>query len=339
MKNIKAYSLGELESEVVSLGLERYRAQQIFTWLWKRNAGDFGVMTNLAKSLRERLANDYYIGRLKVLSRTSGTDGTTKLLLGLEDSESIEAVYIPEGSRRTVCVSTQVGCPLKCVFCASGRIGFKRNLLSWEIADQVLLIKEVLGIEVSNVVFMGIGEPLLNLVEVMRAFQLLNSDHALNIGARHITVSTAGIVEGIEELARSSWRVKLAISLNATTDTLRDQIMPINREYPLKRLLEAIRFYVRTREVRATFEYILIEGVNDRTADARRLVKLLAGIPSKLNLIPLNEIPGLAYRRPTEARVLDFYEKLKDQPIPVMLRKSKGAEIMAGCGQLKAAYG
>jgi 23S rRNA (adenine2503-C2)-methyltransferase len=339
MKNIKAYSLGELEREAARLGLERYRAQQIYTWLWKRNAADFGVMTNLAKGLRERLAGDYYIGRLKVLNKASSADGTTKLLLGLEDGESIEAVYIPEGPRHTVCVSTQVGCPLKCTFCASGRIPFKRNLKSWEIADQVLLVKEASGIEVSNVVFMGIGEPLLNLAEVTRAFELLNSDHALNIGARHITVSTAGIVEGIERLAGSSWRVKLAISLNATTDALRNQIMPVNRKYPLKRLLDAIRFYVRTREVRATFEYILIHGVNDAAADARRLVRLLAGIPSKLNLIPFNEIPGVALRRPTDAQVLDFYEQLKDQPIPVMLRKSRGAEIMAGCGQLKAAYG
>jgi 23S rRNA (adenine2503-C2)-methyltransferase len=186
---------------------------------------------------------------------------------------------------------------------------------------------------------MGIGEPMLNLREVFRAFEFLSSDRGLSISARHITVSTAGVVEGIEELARSNWKVKLAVSLNATSDALRDRIMPVNRRYPLRRLLSSVKSYVRARDVRATFEYILIAGLNDRKADARRLMQLLRGIPGKLNLIPFNEIHGLPYKRPSAERILEFYGELACSPMPVMLRKSRGEEIMAGCGQLRAAYG
>ncbi len=323
----------------MNLDLNRYRAQQIFSWLWRNDITDFNEMTNLSKAFREHLAQVYYIGRLKVLSEQHADDGTVKFLLRLEDGESIETVFIPEGDRRTICVSTQVGCPLGCVFCASGQIDFKRNLLAWEIVDQILRIKSCLRMGVTNIVFMGIGEPMLNLTEVFKAILLINSDYALNIGARHITVSTAGIIEGIRAMAKGPSRVKLAISLNATTNVVRNMLMPVNRKYPLEDLLEAVRFYGKTRQIRTTFEYVLIAGVNDRRADARRLVKILKGIPSKINIIPLNEIAGLAFKKPPGEKVLAFIDAMKDNPIPITLRKSKGIEIMAGCGQLRAIYG
>ncbi len=339
MKNIKVFSLEELKSEMADLGLESYRARQIFLWLWQRGVSDFDSMTNLSKDLRRKLSNDYYIGQLKIIEDHRAGDDTIKLLLGLEDGEMIETVFIPEGRRQTVCVSTQVGCPLGCSFCASGKIGFIRSLAAWEIVDQILRIRDRLKVRVSNVVFMGIGEPLLNLNEVLRAISIINSDSGLNIGARHITVSTAGIIPGIRSLARFSVPVKIAISLNSTTDTVRNRLMPINRTNPLRRLFNAIRYYVKIQHRRVTFEYILIAGVNDQPEDASRLIRLLRGIPSKINIIPLNEIPGSGLKRPDDEQVLKFIDQLKYGPVAVTLRKSRGKEIMAGCGQLRANYG
>ncbi len=339
MRNIKSFSFDELVKEVADIGLERYRAIQIFSWLWKHGVTDFEGMTNLSKSLRRQLSGSFYIGTLKKLKEKHGDDGTVKFLFELEDGESIESVFIPESSRKTICVSTQVGCPLGCVFCASSRIGFRRNLLAWEIIEQIISIKFLLNTDVSNVVFMGIGEPFLNLTEVLKAIAIINSPDALNIGARHITVSTAGVVDGIMALSQSPSRIKLAISLNATTDALRSHLMPINRKYPLKSLFKAVRAYARRQKVRVSFEYILIDGVNDKKADALRLAKLVRGIPCKVNLIPLNEIPDVSLHRSPDSRILDMIDRLKPYPVTLTLRKSKGSEIMAGCGQLRGGYG
>jgi 23S rRNA (adenine2503-C2)-methyltransferase len=333
-ENLKALGFSELSSLIADWGWESYRAQQIFNWLWKRGVTDFNTMTDLSLSKRRLLKERFYIGHLKPLHRSAARDGVHKFLFALEDGERIETVYIPDNNRRTVCISTQVGCPLGCRICRTAKIPFKRNLSGWEIADQVLRVQELLRVEVSNVVFMGMGEPLLNYLELMKAIDLLNADLGPNIGARRITVSTAGLVPEIEKLARSRIGVRLAISLNAATDHLRSQLMPINRRYPLSRLIPAVKEFIRHRRTRVTFEYVLIPGVNDRSSDVQRLSQLLADIPCKLNLIPFNDFPGSPYRPPEPSQLKAFAELLYPRLPCLTIRKSRGIEILAGCGQL-----
>lgn len=336
MLNIKSFTIEELTRLSLNSGWEKYRAVQIYQWIWQKNADSFDQMTNLNKNLRNELSNRFYISRLKVLNTITDSDRTTKFTFGLEDSNIIEAVLIPDGKRRTICLSTQVGCALGCRFCATARIRFKRNLQWYEIVEQIQAIRKITGISPTNVVFMGMGEPLLNLDEVLKAIKTINSGYGLKIGARRITVSTAGIPEGIKKIATFPIPVRLAISLNATTELTRSKLMPINKRYPLKTLLKEVLNYVNTTGRRVTFEYVLIEGVNNLKKDTERLTNLLRNIPCKINLIPLNPFPGTEFMPPSPEKVVQFARLLYPYLPAVTIRKSRGSNVLAGCGQLAA---
>ncbi|MEO0106757.1 MAG: 23S rRNA (adenine(2503)-C(2))-methyltransferase RlmN [candidate division WOR-3 bacterium] len=332
-QNIKAYSLTKLQELMEELGLEPYRAQQVFQWLWQKNSIDFEKMTNLSKILRKKLDDKFVIKNLLIVECLKSGDDAKKYVFELEDKKRIEGVYIPEANRRTICVSTQVGCPLRCKFCATGLYGFSRNLFAWEIANQIQLVQSDISTKPTNIVFMGMGEPLLNLSEVYNALEILSSSIGLGISQRHITVSTAGIIDGMRELLNSQFKVKLAISLNFADEELRKEMMPVAEKNPLKEVLKIAREYSLRKEM-VTFEYVMIKGLNDRLIDARRLVKLLKDIPSKVNLIPLNEYPGLPFKSPEPEAINKFRDFLYNFRHTVTIRKSKGQEILAGCGQL-----
>jgi 23S rRNA (adenine2503-C2)-methyltransferase len=348
MTDLKSLDLPALEKFVAGLGWEKYRARQIFTWIWQRAVSDFDAMTDIAKPRRAELKEKTTISVLKPVGTIRAGDGTTKFAFELEDGLRIESVFIPEPPRRTVCVSSQVGCALGCDLCFTGQAGFRRDLRFHEIADQALQASRLAASDLSdrsdksdriapvltNVVLMGMGEPMLNLDEVLKACEIINSDLALKIGARHITISTAGIPDGIRRLADHPKQFKLAVSLNATNDETRDRLMPVNRRYPMAEVFEAIRYYTGKTHKRVTFEYVLIRGTNDAPADAQRLIHLLRYIPCKINLIPFNFCPNRDYQRPTPESVEAFAAILYPDLPAVSIRKSKGAEIQAACGQL-----
>lgn len=328
----------ELEAFAVSMGLEPYRGRQIAAWIYNRGATDFGAMTDLSKGVREALSARARILALKGVDRIgSGGGDTVKYLFELPDGMRVESVLMQDGKRRTLCVSSQVGCPLDCSFCATGRMGLLRNLTAGEILDQLLSVRRDLlagGEDLTNVVMMGMGEPLLNYEQVVRAVRLMNLDYGPAMGIRRITLSTVGHVPGILRLAGEGLKVGLAISLNATTDVQRAQIMPINRRWPIADLLDAVRAYRRAIDRRVTFEYVLLHGFNDTPEDARRLVSLVGDISCKINLIPWNPIPDTPFRRPPQATVDRFVEVLTGSRILTTVRYSKGIDIAAGCGQL-----
>ncbi len=333
VQNLRQYSLGELKELVKGLGLEEYRAEQIFKWIWQRGVRDFEEMTDISKEWRAYFKHHYSIEGLALTGLKQEGGEARKYLIRLEDGEKIESVFIRENRRRTVCVSCQVGCPLGCKFCATAALGWKRDLLSHEIAGQVQLIQKTHGEKFTNIVFMGMGEPLLNIDEVFRTLDIMNSSIGFAIGRRHTTISTAGVVDGMERLLDSSYRVKMAISLNFADDDLRREFMPVARNNPLSEILRLARAYSRQKEM-VTFEYVMIRDVNDSMQDARNLIRLLRGISSKVNLIPLNEYPGIPYRRPTERKIDEFHRQLLESNHTVVIRKSRGQKILAGCGQL-----
>ncbi len=337
MVNLKALSTSELNSFVKSQGLPSFRARQLIHWIYERLARDIEEITVLSKELRRKLKEIAFISNLEIIERLVSRDGTTKYLFKLEDEETIESVLIPDRDRLTLCISSQVGCPMGCRFCLTGTIGLRRNLLAHEIVDQVISIKREHP-HITNIVFMGMGEPLLNLentVEALRRFT-----EFMHFSPRKITVSTCGIPDKIEALYKAFPKnpPNLAISLNATTDEIRSSIMPVNRTYPLKRLLETLRRIPLPPRRRITFEYVLLEGINDSPQDPRRLLRLLKGIPSKVNLIPFNPASGLSFKRPPEERVLQFQKVLAEAGITAIIRKSRGDDILAACGQLRARY-
>lgn len=348
--NLKALSKEALEEFVKSRGLPPYRAGQLIRWIYERRAGSIEEITELSKGLRERLSGEAYISNLDVLDRKTAHDGTEKFLFGLEDGLRIESVLIPdeqchaceeegpyEEGRLTLCVSSQVGCAMGCRFCLTGRLKLRRSLLAYEIADQLVSAgRIILPGRISNVVFMGMGEPLQNLDEVSEAIRRMTG--FMKMSKRRITVSTSGVAPKILELSRKAPLVNLAVSLNATTDRIRDMLMPINRKYPLGELFCALRKYPLPKRRRITFEYVLLSGVNDSPEDALRLVGLLKGLPSKVNLIAFNEYEGCDFRRPSEEAVLGFQKVLTERGLTALIRKSKGAEIMAACGQLAGGY-
>ena len=340
MMKLVGMSLEEMEEFIRGLGKERYRARQLFRWVYKKGASDFEVMTDLSKPFREELSRIARIGSIREVRRLTSRDGSaTKFLLELEDGERVESVLIRDEGRRTVCLSCQVGCPLGCKFCATGKMDFKRNLTAGEILEQLLHIRKVLwgeGEEVTNAVFMGMGEPLLNYGEVMKAVRLIRHEMGIGLGARRITLSTAGIVPGMERLSEEGVPIGLAISLNATDDATRTELMPINSRYPMKVLLKAAKDFSRRYKRRITFEYVLIYGVNDSPEHARKLAEILKGIPCKVNLLPYNPIPDAPFERPPDERVLKFQEVLLSRNYTATLRDSKGRDIGAACGQLRA---
>jgi len=339
MINIKSLSLSELAVRLHELGLKKYRAGQIYAWMYAKRAGSFADMTDIAKPERELLASLFTIAGPRIVKTELSTDGTRKFLLQLEDGHSIESVLIPDNERQTLCISSQVGCQQACRFCLTGRGGFVRNLQAHEIAGQVLEVLratasgEARGI--TNIVLMGMGEPLANYDEVMKALAIITGEKGLGFSPRRVTLSTDGLVPEIRRLGASGMKVNLAVSLNATTDAVRDVIMPVNKRYPLAELLSACRRFPLEPRRRITFEYVLLQGVNDSAADAERLAKLLRGIKCKVNLIPFNPFPGSEFKRPADEAVRRFQKTLLDRHYTAPVRESRGRDISAACGQLR----
>lgn len=331
--NLMVYSLEQIESAMTARDIEAYRAAQIFQWIWQKNIRDFSLMTNISKILKKTLAEEFDIKGLIIEKILKTKDGVQKFLFKTEDNQHIETVSIPEQKRRTICVSTQVGCPLNCRFCATGLMEFKRNLKAYEIADQIHLVQQSIGSKITNVVFMGMGEPLLNLEQVIKAVNIISSPIGLSISQRHMTISTVGIIKGINELLESTLKVKLAISLNFADQQLRQKMISAARDNPLTELVRAAREYSIKKSM-VTFEYVLIDRINDRLEDAERLLNLVKGIPSKINLITYNPYPQLPYKKPSPAKVKLFHDFLLRSTHTITLRKPRGGRIRAGCGQL-----
>ena len=332
--DIKNLTLAELCDLLTGFGKEKFRAKQIVKWIYSRCVTSFDEMTDLSKSLREELSQRFTVSDWTPEIVETSEDGTRKYLFRLNDRETVESVRIPmDGGRDTLCISTQVGCAMQCSFCLTGTFGLTRNLDPSEIVNQVCAaLKDG---PIHNIVLMGMGEPLHNLDNVVKALEILYLDDGCGYGARRVTLSTCGLVPEMHELAKRI-KVGLAVSLNATTDELRDQLMPINKKYPLAVLMEACRDIPLEPRQRITFEYILIGGVNDSRTDAKRLVKLLHGIRAKVNLIPYNEHEGSEFNQPTTEAIEEFQRYLLDRQIVAIRRASKGQDISAACGQLKA---
>jgi 23S rRNA (adenine2503-C2)-methyltransferase len=328
--------LPRLEELMAGLGAEAYHARQVFGWIYRRGVTGFPAMTDLGLALRTQLAEHFLVSTPRVVRRDVSSDGTTKYLLGLADGRLIESVYIPDTPKQTFCISTQVGCAMRCAFCLTGRMGMIRNLTPGEIAGQVRVLARDLHLldQPFNIVLMGMGEPLHNYDHTMSALRILASKAGLAVPAGRVTLSTVGVLPALERLAAEPYMPNLAVSLHATTEDLRDRLVPVNRKYGLADLVEACaRFPVKRRE-RITFEYVLLRDVNDTDADARRLVKLLAGLRAKVNLIPLNEAAGIPFARPSDERIDAFARLLADRGVAISVRKSRGRDIRAACGQL-----
>lgn len=336
-KNLLGLTRAELEQLALECGEAPYRGRQLYQGIYARRSRDFAAFTDLDKKFRELLASHYQVSLPPIERRFASRDGSVRCLLRLEDGEAIESVYMPEEDRATLCISSQVGCAVDCRFCFTGLLGVKRNLTAGEITGQVLALADDQRLPRRsrlNVVFMGMGEPLLNLGPVMKAVEILADSEGVSIALRRITVSTAGIVPRIYDFARFAARPRLAVSLNASTDEQRSALMPINRKYPLGELMRACREYpLRPRE-RLTFEYVLLAAVNDSDADAERVAEMVHGIPATVNLIPYNSGPELPYRAPPLERVLAFQQALIERHIPCYIRISRGQDVMAACGQL-----
>ncbi len=293
-------------------------------------------MTNLSKRFRQELSQVSFISTLHCLRVEEARDGTKKFLFELEDGNGIESVLIPDKMRLTLCLSTQVGCAFGCRFCLTGKIGWKRDLKSSEILNQILMVRKMLPpkTSITNIVLMGMGEPLANYTNSLKAIELMAHPDAFKFSSRRITLSTVGLLPELERLAKEKISFRLAISLNASDEETRNQLMPSNRRYPLKKILALCRNFPLRRRTRITFEYVMVEGINDSTQDAKRLLRILKGVPSKVNLIPLNEAPEIPFRRPSDERVKRFQEILMEGGLTAIVRTSKGREISAACGQL-----
>jgi 23S rRNA (adenine2503-C2)-methyltransferase len=326
----------EIESLVESLGAPRYRGRQITDWIYRRGVTDLDRMTNLPREFRRTLAEHARVEVPAIERRTPSQDGSQKLVFRLADEARVQSVLMPDGERLSLCVSTQVGCGFGCAFCLTGAMGLDRNLATGEIIGQVLGAAGTLGegLRLTHIVYMGMGEPLANYQATVRSLRLLTDPRGLGFSPRRITVSTVGLVSGIERLAREDLRVNLAISLHATDNDTRDRLMPVNKGFAIEELLAACRRFPLPFRQRMTFEYVLLDGVNDAVADARELARLLKGIRAKINLIPFNDWPGAGFSRPPLPRILAFQQALLERGITATVRWSKGEDIGAACGQL-----
>lgn len=333
--NIRDMSLEEIESFISSLGKEKYRARQIMKWLYSQGAKSFDEMTTLSRAVRNQLNEMACITLPEIARVQQSSDGTRKILFRLQDNSFIESVLIPGKHNWTACISTQVGCHMGCRFCFTARQGFRRNLKPSEITGQLTMLQFYLpeGPEIKNIVMMGMGEPLANYRNTLKAIRIITSDYGLGFSTRKITLSTSGITPMIEQLGRDLC-INLAISLNAPTDSIRSELMPVNRKYPLDRLLQACRNYPMPDRRMLTFEYILIDGVNSSPAHAEMLCRLLKGIRCKLNLIRFNEFPDCPFKTPSEETVLAFQQILVKHHYTAIIRASRGRDILAACGQL-----
>ena len=337
--------LHELEDALALIDRPRFHGRQIFQWIHKRGVTDFDLMSDLSRDLRQQLARHFALTTPHVVRREQSADGTTKLLLKLGDGRQIESVCIPEHpvspassapDRLTFCLSTQVGCAMGCAFCLTGRMGIDRNLTAGEIVGQVRVLARELGAFETrfNIVLMGMGEPLHNYDQTMKALRILADEHGLAVSPRRVTLSTVGVLPALERLAAEPLMPNLAISLHSTTEAQRDTLVPINRKYGIEELLDTCRRFPLKRRERITFEYVMLKDVNDTPDDARRLVRLLSGIRAKVNLLPLNEAAGIPFERPSDAAVKRFARILAERGVTVSVRKSRGRDIRAACGQL-----
>ena len=335
MKSIYGMSLKDLEEYFLSHNDKKFRATQIYDWLYRKNVTSFDDMTNLKKDVIELLKNDFYLRTLE-LKKVERDTLVNKYLFYLQDGEKIEAVLMRHDYGNSICISTQVGCNMGCKFCESGRLKKVRNLTAGEMTEQILKVQEDIGDRVSHVVLMGIGEPFDNYDEVTKFIEIINHDLGLAIGARHITVSTCGLIPKIKEFMNFPYQVNLAISLHAPTDELRRQIMPVANAYPLKDLMQTIQKYIAKTNRRVTFEYILLQGINDYKECAESLAKLVSGMNCYINLIPYNETENIGYKRSKEETIREFYDILKKNHTSVTKRKEFGSKISAACGQLRS---
>lgn len=363
--DLKNFTLPALEQFLQGQGKERFRATQIFKWLYQHDAHSFEEMTNISKDLRKELDATATISNLEIEAVESGSDGTRKYLFTLADGHAVEAVLIPIEGRNTLCISSQVGCAMGCEFCLTGTFKLTRNLTTSEIVNQIMAVKRDLVVNpvvygtqgaaalffadaddeaddspdsaasIRNIVMMGMGEPLNNLDNVIPAIKIMIDGNGLQLSNRRVTVSTCGLVPEMKRLGQEVPNVNLAVSLNATTDELRDRIMPVNRRYPLKELLKACREFPLPGRRKITFEYVMLGGINDTLEDAKRLLRLVSDIPNKVNLIPFNEHEGCGFKSPTQASIDAFHKYLIDRHVTVITRDSRGGDISAACGQLK----
>ncbi len=335
MKNIKDYNLEELKQEFIKIGEKPYRAEQVFKWLYTTNITTFDEMTNLSIELREKLKQEFSICVFNIIKKQESIDGTKKYLFDVLDGNAIETVLMEYKHGKTLCVSSQIGCKMGCKFCASTGIKFARNLTSGEIVEQVLAVQRDENIKISNIVFMGIGEPLDNYENVINAIKILNNQKGLSIGARHISISTSGIVPKIYKLAEENLQCTLSISLHATTDKKRSALMPINDAYNIEELMKACKYYIEKTNRRISFEYALAKDNNDNLEDAKELVKLLKGMLCHVNLIPINKIENGAYTKSSNENIIKFRDYLNEKGIVATIRRELGSDIDAACGQLR----
>lgn len=339
MININELTIKELEEYIISLGEKKFHAKQIFKWLHREHVLSFDEMTDISKSLREKLKENTYILRLEVLQcQVSKKDDTHKFLIKLSDENAIESVFMRYNHGNTLCVSTQVGCKMGCKFCASTKNGWTRNLMASEIEGQIIAVERYMNEKISNVVYMGIGEPLDNFANVVKSVELINCPEGLGIGARHISISTSGLVDKIYKLADLNLQCTLSISLHAVTDEKRREIMPVANKYSIKELLDACRYYIMTTGRRISFEFALIAGVNDNEETALALARLLRGMIAHVNLIPVNEIKDGVYKKSKKEDVDRVVRILNSSGIVATVRRELGSDIDAACGQLRQKY-
>lgn len=336
-KNIKNYDLDKLKEELKLIGEKPFRAEQIFKWIYQDKVTTFDEMTNLSLELRKKLEENYSMGLFKIVKKLESVDGTKKYLFDVQDENGnlIESVLMQYHHGYTICVSSQIGCKMGCKFCASTGIPFSRNLEAGEIVEQLLAIERDTGIKISNIVFMGIGEPLDNYDNVMDSIKILNNQKGLNIGARHISISTSGVVPKIYELADRQMQCTLSVSLHSSNNKTRSEMMPVNNAYPIEELIKACKYYIEKTNKRISFEYALAKDNNDNLNDAKDLVKLLKGMLAHVNLIPINKIEDGKYTKSTNENIIKFRDYLNDHGIVATIRRELGADISAACGQLR----
>lgn len=337
MRNIYDYSLSNLTDIMLELGYKKFAALQVYDWLYKKRVKSFDEMTNIKKELVNYLKENYTIGTLEIVRIQKDVD-VRKYLFNLSDNQKVEAVYMHHDYGHSLCISTQVGCNMSCAFCESGRLKKVRNLTSGEMTEQIIKIEEDLGFRITHLVLMGIGEPFDNYDNVMNFIDIINEPKGIELGARHITISTSGIVPKIKEFTNQDKQVNLAISLHAPNNEIRNKIMPVNKAYPIESLMDSIKKYIDKTNRRVTFEYIMIKDINDSKETALELVNLLKGINCYVNLIPYNETSHIEFKKSSKEQIMKFYDVLKKNKINVTVRKEFGSKVDAACGQLRANY-
>ena len=335
MKNIKDYNLEELKKEMQEIGEKPFRAEQIFKWLYQEKVKSFDEMTNLSLELRKKLEENYNICNFKIIKKQESKDGTIKYLFDVLDGNAIETVLMSYHHGYSICISSQIGCKMGCKFCASTGINFARNLTSGEIVEQLLAVEQDTGVRISNIVFMGIGEPLDNYENVVNSIRIINNPKGLNIGARHISISTSGLVPKIYKLSEENIPCTLSISLHATNNKKRSEMMPVNSTYPIEELIQACKDYIEKTNRRISFEYALAKNNNDNLEDAKELVKLLKGMLCHVNLIPINKIENGEFDKSSNENIMKFRDYLNDHGIVATIRRELGSDIDAACGQLR----